>query len=96
MAPDLSVVIPIYNESPNLRQLYQELTETLVAWGRPYGIVAVDDGSSDDSFRLLAELHHAEGQRRYIESFSAYTRQFLEQLDKPQAERIDGIPPASR
>src|SRR6185436_18910500 len=33
-------------------------------------------------------------QRRYIESFSAYTRQFLEQLDKPQAERIDGIPPA--
>lgn len=37
---------------------------------------------------------YAEGQRRYIESFSAYTRQFLEQLDKPQAERIDGIPPA--
>src|SRR5262249_12843945 len=35
-----------------------------------------------------------EGQRRYIETFSAYTRQFLERLDKPDAERIDGIPPA--
>ena len=32
--------------------------------------------------------------RRYIESFSAYTRQFLERLEKPKAERIDGIPPA--
>ena len=37
---------------------------------------------------------YAEGQRRYIESFSAYTRQFLEQLEKPPAESIEGIPPA--
>src|SRR5262249_8713242 len=37
---------------------------------------------------------YAEGQRRYIETFSAYTRQFLEKLDKPDADRIDGIPPA--
>ncbi|MGE5757140.1 MAG: excinuclease ABC subunit UvrA, partial [Planctomycetaceae bacterium] len=37
---------------------------------------------------------YAEGQRRYIETFSSYTRQFLEKLDKPDADRIDGIPPA--
>ena len=43
---------------------------------------------------LALDTLYAEGQRRYIESFSAYTRQFLEQLDKPEAERIDGIPPA--
>src|SRR4051794_39083398 len=43
---------------------------------------------------MALDTLYAEGQRRYIESFSAYTRQFLEQLDKPQAERIDGIPPA--
>ncbi len=43
---------------------------------------------------LALDTLYAEGQRRYIESFSAYTRQFLEQLDKPAAERIDGIPPA--
>src|SRR5882757_4981782 len=43
---------------------------------------------------LALDTLYAEGQRRYIESFSAYTRQFLEQLDKPEAELIDGIPPA--
>jgi excinuclease ABC subunit A len=43
---------------------------------------------------LALDTLYAEGQRRYIESFSAYTRQFLERLEKPAAERIDGIPPA--
>ena len=43
---------------------------------------------------LAIDTLYAEGQRRYIESFSAYTRQFLERLEKPEAERIDGIPPA--
>jgi excinuclease ABC subunit A len=41
---------------------------------------------------LALDTLYAEGQRRYIESFSLYTRQFLERLDKPEAERIDGIP----
>ncbi len=43
---------------------------------------------------LALDTLYAEGQRRYIESFSAYTRQFLERLEKPACERIDGIPPA--
>jgi excinuclease ABC subunit A len=43
---------------------------------------------------LALDTLYAEGQRRYIESFSAYTRQFLDRLEKPAAERIDGIPPA--
>ena len=60
MPPDLSVVIPIYNESPNVRQLHAELTSTLEAWGRPYEIIAVDDGSTDDSFQILSELHAAD------------------------------------
>jgi excinuclease ABC subunit A len=49
-------------------------------------------GSGKTSMAL--DTLYAEGQRRYIESFSAYTRQFLEQLERPQAERIEGIPPA--
>ena len=49
-------------------------------------------GSGKTSMAL--DTLYAEGQRRYIESFSAYTRQFLDQLDKPAADRIDGIPPA--
>ncbi len=49
-------------------------------------------GSGKSSLAL--DTLYAEGQRRYIESFSAYTRQFLHRLEKPEAERIDGIPPA--
>jgi excinuclease ABC subunit A len=49
-------------------------------------------GSGKTSMAL--DTLYAEGQRRYIESFSAYTRQFLDQLDKPAADHIDGIPPA--
>jgi len=36
----------------------------------------------------------AEGQRRYIETFSPYARQFLDRMDKPQVDSIEGIPPA--
>src|SRR6185369_12477821 len=43
---------------------------------------------------LALDTLYAEGQRRYIDSFSAYTRQFLDRIEKPAAERIDGIPPA--
>ena len=66
MPPDLSVVIPIYNESPNIRQLLAELTSTLEAWGRPFEIVAVDDGSRDDSYQILAELHAADPRLRVV------------------------------
>lgn len=43
---------------------------------------------------LALDTLYAEGQRRYIETFSAYTRQFLQRLERPAAERITGIPPA--
>ena len=49
-------------------------------------------GSGKTSIAL--DTLYAEGQRRYIESFSAYTRQFLDRLEKPAADRIDGIPAA--
>jgi len=49
-------------------------------------------GSGKTSVAL--DTLYAEGQRRYIESFSAYTRQFLDPFEKPDADRIDGIPPA--
>jgi len=49
-------------------------------------------GSGKSSLAL--DTLYAEGQRRYIESFSAYTRQFLQRLERPTADRIDGIPPA--
>jgi excinuclease ABC subunit A len=57
-------------------------------------LVVVCGVSGSGKTSLALDTLYAEGQRRYIESFSAYTRQFLERLDKPAAERIDNIPPA--
>ena len=42
---------------------------------------------------LAFDTIYAEGQRRYVESLSAYARQFLEQLSKPDVEHIEGLPP---
>src|SRR3954463_15699053 len=63
---ELSVVIPIRNEAPALEELYRELTERLTAWGRPYEILIVDDGSTDDSFGILARLQDRDPRLRVI------------------------------
>lgn len=61
----------------------------------PRGRLIVFCGVSGSGKTSLAlDTLYAEGQRRYIESFSAHTRQFLERLEKPDADRIDGLPPA--
>ncbi len=57
-------------------------------------LVVICGVSGSGKTSLALDTLYAEGQRRYIESFSAYTRQFLERLDKPAAERIEGIPPS--
>ena len=54
------------NESPNVRKLYQELTSTLEAFGRAYEILAIDDGSTDDTFHLLAGLQASDPRLRVI------------------------------
>ena len=48
--PDLSLVIPLYNEAPNVEALVQEVTNALTAWGRPYEVILIDDGSTDGTF----------------------------------------------
>ncbi len=55
-------------------------------------VVTGVSGSGKSS--LAFDTIYSEGQRRYVETFSAYTRQFLDRMDKPQVGRIDGIPPA--
>lgn len=66
MSPDLSIVIPVFNEAPNLAELHTELTETLAPSGRSYEILFVDDGSRDGSFELLAELQQRDPHVRVI------------------------------
>jgi glycosyltransferase involved in cell wall biosynthesis len=64
---DLSIVIPVLNEEANLKPLYSELKEALDALGRSYEIVFVDDGSTDGSAQVLAELHEANDRVKVIE-----------------------------
>jgi glycosyltransferase involved in cell wall biosynthesis len=67
VTPELSVVIPIYNEAPNLEPLCRELSDTLDGWGRPYEIIFVDDGSTDGSFEILRAAHARDGRIRVIQ-----------------------------
>jgi undecaprenyl-phosphate 4-deoxy-4-formamido-L-arabinose transferase len=55
--PYISVIIPVYNEEENLRELGERLMRTLTEMGRPFEIILVDDGSSDRSWAVLTELH---------------------------------------
>src|SRR5262245_44832142 len=61
----------------------------------PLGRMTVVTGVSGSGKSSLAfDILYAEGQRRYVESFSTYARQFLDRMDRPQVERIEGILPA--
>ena len=61
----------------------------------PKGRLIVFTGLSGSGKSSLAfDTLFAEGQRRYVETFSPYVRQFFDRMDKPQVDRIDGIPPA--
>ncbi|MDB6173690.1 MAG: excinuclease family protein [Chthoniobacteraceae bacterium] len=61
----------------------------------PIGQLSVITGPSGSGKSSLAfDTVYAEGQRRYVETFSPYTRQFLERMDKPKVDEIRGIPPA--
>lgn len=61
----------------------------------PVGKLTVFSGPSGSGKSSLAfDTLYAEGQRRYVETFSPYTRQFLERMDKPKVDEILGIPPA--
>jgi glycosyltransferase involved in cell wall biosynthesis len=56
MSCDLSVVIPIRNEAPNIEALCTEFRDVLDAWGRTYELIAVDDGSDDESVEALRRM----------------------------------------
>ena len=59
-----------------------------------YKLVAFCGVSGSGKSSLALDVLYAEGQRRYIESFSAYARQFLEKLERPDVDRVEGAPPA--
>lgn len=63
---NISIVIPVFNEQDNLMELYRRLVDTLEGMDRSFEIVAVDDGSTDDSFKILKEIHEQDNRLRVL------------------------------
>lgn len=63
---ELSVVIPIYDEEENIPELYRRLHQTLSTLDRSYEIIAIDDGSRDNSFSILKELAEQDPHLRVV------------------------------
>ena len=54
---DLSIVIPLLNEEESLRPLFQRIEDAVNDYGLTYEVIFIDDGSTDDSIKVLKELH---------------------------------------
>ena len=59
-----------------------------------FQIIAITGVSGSGKSSLAFDTLYAEGQRRYVETFSPYARQFMDRMDKPRVDKIEGIPPA--
>src|SRR5512136_3468709 len=57
-------------------------------------LIVITGLSGSGKSSLAFDTIYAEGQRRYVESLSAYARQFLERMEKPEVDRIEGVCPA--
>lgn len=66
-AVDLSVIIPVHNEEESLVELYERIVKTLEPLGVTFEIVAIDDGSTDESLRILIEIHDRDKRLRIVQ-----------------------------
>ncbi len=66
LRPEVSVVIPVYNEVENVPDLHRELTRALETMGRPYEIIVVDDGSRDGTLERLLQIEAADPRLRVL------------------------------
>jgi len=64
--PELSVILPIFNEAENIEPLFAELIPAMEATGRSFEIIAVDDGSQDNSYALLTQVHQRDARVRVV------------------------------
>ncbi len=64
--PDISTVIPVFNEAENLEQLYQELVDALEKTGRAFELIFIDDGSVDPSWTVLKGLQQKDRRVKLI------------------------------
>jgi len=86
MAPNLKIIRVIGAKEHNLRNIDVDIPRDK--------LVVITGLSGSGKSSLAFDTIYAEGQRRYVESLSAYARQFLELMSKPDVERIEGLSPA--
>lgn len=55
--PEISVVVPVYNEEGNIEQLFERTTKTMDAFGKSYEFILINDGSRDNSYKILEQLY---------------------------------------
>lgn len=65
-APQISIVIPLYNEEDSIAELYRQLTAVLEDYGQPYEVIVIDDGSEDGSFARLQEIYARDKRWRIV------------------------------
>ena len=65
-SPEISVVVPVLNEERTLEEVYRQTVAALDALGRPYEVIAVDDGSTDGTWRILERLHAGDPHLRAV------------------------------
>src|SRR5919197_728411 len=65
-APDVSIVVTLYNEASSLEELYRRTVEALDSGPRTFELIFVDDGSTDGTFAALERLHHQDGRVRAV------------------------------
>lgn len=63
---DVSIVLPVKNEEESLKELHSKLTDELIKLGLEYEIIAIDDGSTDSSFKVLKELSQSDPRLKAI------------------------------
>lgn len=79
---DVSVIIPVFNGSENLKKLYPQLVEVLIGLKKSYEIIFIDDGSTDKTFEILKDFHRKNERIKIIKfcknfgQFSALTAGF--------------------
>lgn len=63
---DISVVVPVFNEGENIKELYLQLQKVLGSMPKDYEIIFVDDGSTDNSFDILSEIHRGDAHLKVV------------------------------
>ena len=64
--PEISIIVPVYNEAANLVRLHAEIVEAMEAYGQSFEVIAVDDGSQDESYTILMRLNEQDPRWRVV------------------------------